>query len=302
MDHFKLKPGLEPSYQITKVNFETQTLKQKPYVQRQTNRVSYYAVCPECDNLIQIVGLQRDTIEGGRKPYGRHNKHSIEDLAVYSEIDYLDCPFSNPSWETPTGKKSPSSPLASKMLVTMQTQFDTVISALRAKTGLAISHNMARKLLETYMLDEGWLYRHATLNNLPWILGESSLALPLFGQFIQDKSELAQAIREKCPQVILEPSAFDQRLVQVRNKPGEFVRLSFIFCNHHQQIINDSLQETIDFLVFKDSHLENDGTVLRRTIPILENEFTNRIKKQKGGQRDTRLLALAQAVIGKYVG
>lgn len=302
MDHFKLKPGLEPSYQITKVNFETQTLKQKPYVQRQTNRVSYYAVCPECDNLIQIVGLQRDTIEGGRKPYGRHNKHGIEDLAVYSEIDYLDCPFSNPSWEKPTGKRSPRSPLASKMLVTMQTQFDTVISALRAKTGLAISRNMARKLLETYMLDEGWLYRQATLNNLPWILGESSPALPLFGQFIQDNSELAQAIREKCPQVMLEPSTIAPRLVQIRNKPGEFIKLSFIFCNHHQQIINDSLQETIDFLVFKDSHLENDGTVLRRTIPILENEFTNRIKKQKGGQRDTRLLALAQAVIGKYSG
>ncbi len=83
MDQFKLKVGVAPAYQITRKNFEEQTLKKTPYVQKERNRISNYAVCPKCDNPIQIVGLQKNTSEAGRKPYGRHNKGSIANLATY---------------------------------------------------------------------------------------------------------------------------------------------------------------------------------------------------------------------------
>ncbi|MCS5465580.1 hypothetical protein NWO25_19660 [Enterococcus lactis] len=60
---------------------------------------SYYAICPECDNPIQIIGLYKETQESGRKPYGKHHKGTIPYLAKYSEEDYLECPFSNSKWK-----------------------------------------------------------------------------------------------------------------------------------------------------------------------------------------------------------
>ncbi len=297
MDQFKLKVGVAPAYQITRKNFEEQTLKKTPYVQKERNRISNYAVCPKCDNPIQIVGLQKNTSEAGRKPYGRHNKGSIANLARYSEIDYQDCPFSNPSWKKSSGKRPAGSPLANKMLTTMKSEFDIIIKIMRQKTDLEISRNLARKMLENYMLDEGWLYRQATLNNLPWILGESSPAIPLFGQFIKRESGLYQAIHTNCEQVVLEASPLTDNYVQVRNKPGEFINLSFIFYNHHQEIINDGMQESIDFWVFGKNQEHVDVEIFRKTIPITENDLIAAIQKYGTNFRDESLLEIAKEII-----
>ena len=64
MDTFKLKVGLHPSYKITTKNFEDKTGNKYPYVQDQGKNKSRYAVCPACDNPIQIVGLYKNSVEG----------------------------------------------------------------------------------------------------------------------------------------------------------------------------------------------------------------------------------------------
>ncbi|WP_208423016.1 hypothetical protein [Latilactobacillus fragifolii] len=299
MDIFKLKTGINPAYKITKVNFEEKTLKEEPYVQKQVNTVSYYAVCPKCDNPIQIVGLQKNTSESGRKPYGRHNKGDVIGLAPYSEIDYLECPFSNPSWVKKPGKRSPKSPLANRTLRAMRDYFDCVIKLLEERTGLRFSRNLAKQMLESYLLDEGWLYRQATLNNIPWILGESSPAIPLFGRYLYKDSALSQAIHTKCTDIALEPAAYSADLVQIRNKPGQFIRLEFIFCNHQQTIKGESMQETIDFWVFSKNNAGHVDTIFRKTIPIEANDLVNLI--QESEHRNIQLLAIAKELTKNYI-
>ncbi|XRJ98430.1 hypothetical protein ACPBEI_12660 (plasmid) [Latilactobacillus sakei] len=301
MDTFKLTTGISPTYKITKVNFEEKTLKEEPYVKKQVNKVSYYAVCPECDNPIQIVGLQKNTIESGSNPYGRHNKGDVTDLALYSEIDYLECPFSNPSWTKKPGKRSSKSPLANKMLLNMRNYYDCAIKLLQEMTGLKISRNLAKQLLENYLLDEGWLYRQATLNNIPWILGESSPAIPLFGQYIYKNSALFHSIQDKCADIVLEPAGFSEDLVQIRNKPGQFIKLEFIFCNHQQNIKGESMQEMIDFWVFRKGNTESDGTIFRKTIPIEANDFIDLIQEVGSEHRDEKLLAVAKELTENYM-
>ena len=299
MDTFKLTTGISPSYKITKVNFEEKTLKEEPYVKKKLNSVSHYAVCPECDNPIQIVGLQKNTIESGRNPYGRHNKGDVSKLALYSEIDYLECPFSNPNWTRKPGKRSPKSPLANKMLLNIRNQFDFVVKLLQEMTGLKISRNLAKQMLENYLLDEGWLYRQATLNNIPWILGECSPAIPLFGRYVFKNSDLFQAIQDKCTDIVLEPAEYTADLAQIRNKSGQFVQLEFIFCDHQQHITGETMQETIDFWVFSKRDNENVDTILRKTIPIEANSLVNLMQETK--QRDSKLLAIAQELTENYI-
>ena len=68
MDIFKSKPGLSRPYKISTINYEKETKRQKPYMLEKNGKYQYFAVCPECDNPIQLIGLYKNTIESGKKP------------------------------------------------------------------------------------------------------------------------------------------------------------------------------------------------------------------------------------------
>ena len=56
----------------------------------------YFAVCPICDNLIQIIGQYKHEEGERRKPFGKHYKGNIAELANYDEDAYRRCPYHNP--------------------------------------------------------------------------------------------------------------------------------------------------------------------------------------------------------------
>lgn len=91
MDIFKNKQGLARILKISEKNFVEQTNKKLPYTrQNSSGGLSHFAVCPECENPIQIIGLFKNTAESGRRPYGKHYSQSIPGLAIYNHDDYLD--------------------------------------------------------------------------------------------------------------------------------------------------------------------------------------------------------------------
>ncbi len=94
MNVFKTNPGLEEEHLISEENFTKFTGRKEPYIERTENGDKYYAVCPECDNPIIIVGMFYTL-----KPYGRHHKGSIRGLAEYNEKDYLNCSYSMTGWK-----------------------------------------------------------------------------------------------------------------------------------------------------------------------------------------------------------
>lgn len=53
---------------------------------------SYFAVCPACDNPIQIIGLYKKS-ERTDKPYGKHYPRSIPKLAEYNHEAYISAPM-----------------------------------------------------------------------------------------------------------------------------------------------------------------------------------------------------------------
>lgn len=196
MDKFKLRPGIGKIYDIDEETYSRLTQKDDPYCKKSKNKKSYYAVCPECDNPIQIVGMFKQTIEAGKKPYGRHNKGSIPGLADYCEEDYLNCSYSNPAWKKPHTKRHANSKVAQESMTTMRTYFDLVVETLSKDIDIYISYNLAREMLSEYLFDEGWLYYDATLNNLPWILGMANNWHTMYGRYIVRDSELHGAIKK----------------------------------------------------------------------------------------------------------
>lgn len=118
---------------------------------------------------------------------------------------------------------------------------------------------------------------------------------------IYKNSALFHAIQDKCADIVLEPAGFSEDLVQIRNKPGQFIKLEFIFCNHQQNIKGESMQEMIDFWVFRKGNTESDGTIFRKTIPIEANDFIDLIQAVGSEHRDEKLLAIAKELTENYM-
>ncbi len=259
MDCFKTKPQIEKIYSISDNN--------------------YYAVCPECDNPIQIIGLFKNTVEAGKKPYGRHNKGSIPNLAKYCEDDYLMCSYSKTIWKksfTVPNKRSHNSEIAKRNLALMKAQFDRVIYLLSKDIDIDISYDLAREMLISYIADEGWLYRTATMNNLPWTLLETCCAIKLFGRKILRNSDLHKALQKKCDNLRFEGEENNKYVKVLNRTKTDFIDLSFIFCNHKKTLVEGRLVETIVFSVSQ-GNAPNIVEIYKKKIEINTSYFLNHI-------------------------
>lgn len=297
MDCFKLKPGVNRIFTMEKDVYLSQTQKKPPYCRvGEDGKQHYYALCPECDNPIQIVGLFVDTIEAGRRPYGRHHKGDVPGLAKYNETDYLDCIYADPNWKRPKGKRSAESKLAKQILSLLREQFDRIIYILSKDMEVRISAPLSKKLLRYFLDDEAWRYRMTTLNNLPWSLGEAAPATPLFGQWISRNSELQAAIEKGCPAAgFVETKNPDY--VQVKNKEGMYLDLTFFFLNHNKWLDEETgtVKEAITLEV--DSGKE---CIYQKDIPIRSDYFLNLISdKKKSFRRNKKLLDIAHELISE---
>lgn len=145
--------------------------ERKPYVVDSGGVKSFYAVCPECDNPIQLIGLlrrQQDSLP--HRPYGRHIGHDVPGVAVYDEDAYLSCPFSDPGYWRTDRKRKPSNPTGQALYRIMRDRFDRVEYAWRESSGLLLGIKSLRRALTVWRNDKGWLNYGSTYHNLPQML------------------------------------------------------------------------------------------------------------------------------------
>lgn len=304
MDVFKLKPGRGLYYPIDDESFSTLTGRKPPYrVERANGKESLYAVCPLCDNPIQIIGLYRNTPEAGRKPYGKHIRKSIPNLAVYNQSDYDTCPYANPSWSNAAVRqRSKDDPYTQKILAFLREYFDIMIKTISEDVDMRISASIAGNMLHSYIANEAWNYRTSRgEHNLPWVMAQSDGAHRLFGQFIREDSDLCRIIKELCPEVELVRKQEADRFVQVKSR-GKFVNLYFHFMSHRfvASESEDHIDETICFRITRGDapHLEE---IFRKTIVVDSNRFIRHCISADEGceRRNERLLEIARNMIDR---
>lgn len=307
MDCFKIKTGIGSIYPISERNVIRMLGKGAPYYRVMPNgRESFFAVCPCCENPIQIVGIFKNTKEAGRKPYGKHCKGSIPQLAEYCQEDYYNCPYSKPQKkERNTDYRSADSRVAQASLHLLAEQFDRVIYILSKDMEVRISQSVAEEMLKSYVNNKGWLYRDSTLNNLPWKLAESARGIKLFGRLIYSGGLLEQALRDKCPEVELvavDGTKHSSPLLQIKNRDGCFVNLRYVMYDH--QVTTDEnrehIEETIVFRVYR-GEAPNIETVFEKTIPIRTDYFMNLIDSKKETYRNPKLLQMAKSFLEPYL-
>lgn len=89
MKKFKLHTGISEIYRISTETYEKAVANNPNYIHTGRDNVKrYFAVCPACDNPIQLIGLYKK-LENTDRPYGRQ-KHN--------EQAYRFCPYASHSY------------------------------------------------------------------------------------------------------------------------------------------------------------------------------------------------------------
>lgn len=294
MKIFKLKVGSSEIYELDKSTFELQTKQKKPYYTfNKSNEQIQYAVCPACDNPIQIIGLYKE-LKNTDKPFGRHCKHSVNGLAEYNQQAYDFCPYSKKSFNiTPQSRKRKLTELEKNIYYLLREQFDRVIYILNKVLDIYITPKSAESMLKTFVNGRGWMYSWATLNNIPWIFCHLSWAKSLFGQPIKQETEIYKAISDKCPEVLFCTDERHNGYSILSNKPSEFVDVCYCLIHHHREIIDDELNETFELNV---SNGKNE-IIYSKQIKVDERYFLNLINKSNEQYRNRKLLEIARKLM-----
>lgn len=294
MKTFKLRKGVQKIYPISKDIFEDKTEMRKPYYDPMRMYDVQYAVCPQCDNPIEIIGLYKK-LKNTDNPYGRHYPQNIRGLAEYNQQAYNFCPYASHQKNKVTAdtRKEELTEYEKNIYCIMRENFDIAVEVISQELDIKVSASFAERMLSAYVVGKGWLYPYSTPNNIPWMLWYLSWSKPLYKQQIRYGSELYNRILEKCPNVEFLP-AYDKNYRILSNKDGAFLDLRTHMTPHNHLVQDDSLRETIDFIV---GMVEPDQKLRRifvKKLEINQTLFANAIAQSKNKKRNEKLLSMAK--------
>lgn len=282
MKNFKLRQGKNPIYPINKDIYEKVTNKKKPYFSESDK---YFAICPQCDNPIQIIGLYKHIKVS---PYGKHYGNDIS-IARYNDQAYQYCPYRQKKMSIDRNiKKRKLTGFEKNIYNTVRENYDTAIYILSKVINIRISQKLAERMLTSYIKHEAWLYPWSTLNNVPWIIGYFFPAESLYKKLIKTNSALYNAILDRCPSVYFEPSYIEGYSVLLTK---EWTELYFSLYGHKRKIVDDICQETFEFRVIGK---KNDQYVLiyKEILTVDETYYMNLLHK-KNTYRNESLIEMA---------
>lgn len=240
MDRIKFTITEKVEYPINAALFEEKTSLKPPHCADETNpkESTHYAVCPACDNPVQIIGLYK-RLQSTDKPYAKHIPQSIEALATYVQENYDYCPLrAKRIRHQEYAKRLKGNELSLKIIQRLIEEFDRIIFFMEYKTGIFISYQFAKELVHRYFRNEGYLFYDASLNNIPLKLFHASFpAHRLYGRVIFNY-KLQEALMKAFPQT----QFVNNKIV---SNTAQFIDVSFAFIHHEIHHAQERTEESI---------------------------------------------------------
>ncbi|MEZ9360270.1 hypothetical protein AB4175_10345 [Vibrio cyclitrophicus] len=236
MDVFKLTIDTPVIHKITnRADFENLTEKRKPWVDYERTaegrKTRHFAVCPHCNNAIVMVGFINDGSQV-KTPYGRHYlARELWHLGTVRERDAYDaCPYHKKgrSSFTPNDKFTKVSEKSIKLISKLIDNFDFIIEMIQEETGIEFSRICIRKMLEAYQASDGWLYKGASEQNIPWAFAYLTLSHSLYGQTIHNES-IRKALLKKNAKLVFKKNRFIPKKIVLFLKKACIQVLCFVF-------------------------------------------------------------------------
>lgn len=252
---------------------------------------SYYALCPSCDNPIQICSLY-DRKSNSPKAHGRHTGKDIAGLGKFSVERYDNCPYASHKSSNNTSQMKENIDEETIMALTLlQSNFDRVIYLLQKTTGLRISNALSEKMLASFMgihgnknENLGYLYRYFNKVNFPFLFAYRSQEFSIRGQFITFDSELHKNLQNK-------GIKFSEKgQIEFSHEINPNLH-TFSFIKYKTEPIDTVKRETVMFCVFD----KNRQIIYEKKI-ILDLEYINNLMRMKFNNNQA-LLSIAKKII-----
>jgi hypothetical protein len=297
MNVFKTNPGVRnPHYEITRENFERETGNQPPYeLIDESMQKRYYAVCPLCENPIQLIGLYK-AIRSSEKPYGKHCGKDIDErLPSHNSYTYHYCPYAShqKAYDNWSAEDIPLTPHTRELYDIFRDYFDCAAYIISETIGVKLSRAVCRNMLKAFSVNKVHLYHGLTINNLPLMAAYFGLSQQsLFGQSVKIGSDLYNGLTEKCPDVDFS----EQSNGYARLKTKRFININIRFSLHKQVVSNENLEETITFFV----DVDDTKAVFQKVIEIDQSFFLKMIYNADNRQnqfRDFEKLDIAKEIL-----
>ena len=204
--HFKKVVGRTATYEITRENVEFFLGDRIPWFQKGVLRKDdrHFAVCPYCNNPIQLKGLYKSK-EGSPRPYGSHTGTPIKGFYFNLE-DLKFCPYRLKKRSYSKNARRPIGATTKEIINTVISEFDRIVLILREDFGFPFSDAFAQRMLSQWFDSKGYLYMGAHLRNIPWMIAYFSAAENLFKQYVDKNTELVKSIKKAIPQACISDS------------------------------------------------------------------------------------------------
>lgn len=302
VDVYKLRIEHTAAKTIARDTFEEETRCREPWYQDGSgDKRSQFAVCPACDNPIQLIGLY-ELPANVDKPFGRHTASGIQGLAPSNPEAREYCPYFKPRQHDRAARKERFDGTPRKILMLLIEQFDRVVYVIEKQTKVVFSSNALKGMLERYKGERGYMYTGATLRNVPWIFAYLSDATDLFAQKAVGNAELSNAILERAPEARIDENG----RVSANERPGEkkpFVDLKMSFIRHRitKDIEEAGLVETMELVVSRQKN--RDLVNIHQQVIKFDHDWFERLIQLPADHEHRRLdrVALAKQVLGSLL-
>ena len=291
---FKLHPGTDSIYEIEKDTIEEVIGRRPPWFVEGQHRDddAHFAVCPYCDNPIQLKAIYRRKINSPR-PYGSHVGKPVVGFTYDGSLDGF-CPYQLKTRPLQREARREPSQFGKELRELAINQFDRIIHVLKSDLGFKPGPTLCASMLRVWLLSRGYDYEGAHRRNLPWMIAYLSKAESLYYQYIGGNAVLARAIRERAPKALISEQG-------QLGRSEHFVKIDMQFLHHKiEEQSDNTLRETIRMRV-QDFTETNDAryapTLFDETIVMRPERFERLIGLDDNHpNRDHKLIALAKRV------
>lgn len=257
-------------YNLSQRTFEELTDKKFPYCQFLRGKIRYLALCPLCNNPINFVNLYSEdkytfnNASGRQGVHGRHFPHDVPGLGKFERRTYQKCPLHNRN-ATKLYNRKPGKNKNMEVVEMMKLYKPQLRESISEILGIKISENMFEKFLTDFINSKGFYFPNISKLNLPFYFlfllpNEILYNCLITDNYIKDSINL----RSKFFEVDL-----SNRLKKVTS---EFAEFEFIFVNHQNESVGESLTYVLIERVGKQKNV-----LMKKKVLVDHTLFFNKI-------------------------
>ncbi|MFW2609577.1 hypothetical protein [Aliarcobacter butzleri] len=284
MDIFKIKDS-NKIFKLSVDKYEQETNRKEPYFQIATPPPNYYALCPECENPIEIINLyieqHKKRKEDNLPLYARHVNRNIKNIANYSQSNFDNCSLKNPSTITGGEKRAGNSPSTIEIINLLKNHTQLIYNFMSDIIGLKIREQLFNKIIENFKQSNGELYKGVTKFNLPYTILYMSDNNNISYEPLNIKSEFSKIIRNAIIEKseLFEISKYDVIVPKTNFEKGNYKALEIYFSDHKLKY-NNSVESML--IIIKENNNNKLKEILKETIEFRKKDlFINSVNKEQ---------------------